>query len=374
MMKRTIAAAILLMLSMCASAEDWKFGVSGDSRNCGDIVMPSIADGIHKDKASFYWHLGDFRLGLGRDEDMMSAGDVSGHELRIWQYPGREWPDFIENQLQPFGATPVFLTIGNHELVYPKNRKKYLKVFARWLNQKEIVQQRSPEETTNTYYAFRQGQVEFLALDNASDHQFTPAQVEWIERTLASAAKDATVKSVVVGMHAALPDSLAGEHSMNEWKRGVISGRRVYADLLRWRAATKKPVYVLASHSHYFMEGTFHNSAHPNPADELPGWIVGTAGAHRYKLPPEAKQAKQAKANVYGYLLATVHDDGQIDFKFHELKHDLLRDDVSPAIKAKYGDAAVKECFSNNRDKGGESEGELPSAGIKSSETAPPKN
>jgi hypothetical protein len=27
------------------------------------------------------------------------------------------WSDFIENQLTPFGDTPAFLTLGNHELI-----------------------------------------------------------------------------------------------------------------------------------------------------------------------------------------------------------------------------------------------------------------
>jgi hypothetical protein len=39
--------------------ESWRFVVSGDSRNCGDVVMPGIAAGTKLDDASFYWHLGD---------------------------------------------------------------------------------------------------------------------------------------------------------------------------------------------------------------------------------------------------------------------------------------------------------------------------
>src|SRR5580704_2483033 len=42
----------LILLCCCAlgaqnpSAHAWKFAVSGDSRNCGDIVMPAIAVGV----------------------------------------------------------------------------------------------------------------------------------------------------------------------------------------------------------------------------------------------------------------------------------------------------------------------------------------
>jgi hypothetical protein len=38
----------------------WKFAVSGDSRNCGDVVMPSIARKVGEDGAAFYGHLGDY--------------------------------------------------------------------------------------------------------------------------------------------------------------------------------------------------------------------------------------------------------------------------------------------------------------------------
>ncbi len=48
----------------------FKFAVSGDSRNCGDVVMPAIAASVLKSGASFYWHLGDFRAIYDFDEDM----------------------------------------------------------------------------------------------------------------------------------------------------------------------------------------------------------------------------------------------------------------------------------------------------------------
>src|SRR5579862_3364204 len=48
----------------------WYFAVSGDSRNCGDVVMPAIAAGVIQSGASFYWHLGDFRAIYEFDEDM----------------------------------------------------------------------------------------------------------------------------------------------------------------------------------------------------------------------------------------------------------------------------------------------------------------
>ena len=49
--------------------EQWSFAVSGDSRNCGDFVMPSIATKVKAENDAFYWHLGDFRWIVLADQD-----------------------------------------------------------------------------------------------------------------------------------------------------------------------------------------------------------------------------------------------------------------------------------------------------------------
>src|ERR1017187_3662395 len=60
----------------------------------------------------------------------------------------------------------------------------------------------------------------------------------------------------------------------------------------------------VASHSHYVMDDVYHT---PYWKDHvLPGWIVGTAGAVRYRLPPGRTGSSIARTDVYGYLLATV--------------------------------------------------------------------
>src|ERR1700722_7439160 len=48
----------------------WSFAVSGDSRNCGDVVMPAIAAGVMHSGPSFYWLLGDLRAIPPLHEDM----------------------------------------------------------------------------------------------------------------------------------------------------------------------------------------------------------------------------------------------------------------------------------------------------------------
>jgi hypothetical protein len=81
----------------------------------------------------------------------------------------------------------------------------------------------------------------------------------------------------------------------------------------------------------------------------LPGWIIGTAGAQRYPLPPAAGDAKEAKTNVYGYLLATVNPSGEapgtIKFKFEEIKEGKIPDDVVQHFTK----TTVHECFAGNR-------------------------
>jgi hypothetical protein len=89
---RTIKMAMLATLLVSAAlaqtsrhqqnTSDWKFAVSGDSRNCGDVVMPSIAASAVKNKAAFYWHLGDLRAIYGVDEDYQNSPEHRGKVLQ----------------------------------------------------------------------------------------------------------------------------------------------------------------------------------------------------------------------------------------------------------------------------------------------------
>ena len=82
----------------------WRFIVSGDSRNCGDIVMPAIAAHSTKNyQPSFYWHLGDLRAIYMVDEDMAFAErEPNGKKLACSDYLKQAWPDFVKNQIYPF--------------------------------------------------------------------------------------------------------------------------------------------------------------------------------------------------------------------------------------------------------------------------------
>src|ERR1700689_2192821 len=110
---RTLVRRISILLVICScsmpaqnqaaqneAGRPWKFAVSGDSRNCGDIVMPVIAAGVHKSGAVFYWHLGDFRAIYRLDEDMSPPVDLGLHNqpLETLAYLKEAWPDFISHQ------------------------------------------------------------------------------------------------------------------------------------------------------------------------------------------------------------------------------------------------------------------------------------
>ena len=93
---------------------------------------------------------------------------------------------------------------------------------------------------------------------------------------------DSSVKTIVVGMHKALSESIVKGHSMNESPAGTTrAASRVYADLLGAQNERHKLVYVLASHEHFYMDGVFNTDYWRGHGGVLPGWIVGTAGAAR---------------------------------------------------------------------------------------------
>lgn len=331
------------------TSDTWSFAVSGDSRNCGDIVMPGIAAGVRTDGAAFYWHLGDFRANYDFDQDLLAASEYRDKHLAISDYQRIEWQDFISQQVEPFAEIPVYLGIGNHELISPKTRADYLEQFADWLDSPTIRAQRLRDDPHDhklrTYYHWIQRGVDFVSLDNASTDQFDDAQVGWIERTLARDETDGNVHTVVVGMHDALPDSISTGHGMNESAQMERSGRRIYQDLVAFRAKTKKLVYVLASHSHFLIEDAYNDACHPRPETLLPGWIIGTAGAIRYRLPANVAGAKQARTDVYGYLLGTVQASGEIRFAFKEVQPG----DIPPQVKEHYGSKQVQACFEENK-------------------------
>jgi hypothetical protein len=354
-MRLTGCGAWLLCL-ICATiraqpaVSSWKFAVSGDSRNCGDIVMPAIASGVRQNAAEFYWHLGDFRTTYAIDEDMLPPASLglSAAKLSLAEYQqGAGWDDFIAHQLASFGELPVFLIPGNHETTSPSTRERYLIEFADWIESPILRAQRLKDDPQDhklrAYYHWVNHNIDFIALDNASADQFDQAQLKWFHSVLQHDEATSEIRTIVVAMHAALPGSIGSDHSMSATPQGETSGREVYESLWRVQAHANKRVYVLASHSHFYMEDVYRTEQWKDMV--LPGWIVGTAGAVRYRLPAATGSRRKAMTDVYGYLLGSVAKDSSVSFSF--IRFGL--DDLMGVNRGKYPDKLIRWCFEENR-------------------------
>jgi hypothetical protein len=210
------------------------------------------------------------------------------------------------------------------------------------------VRHLAPAPPGSTYYHWVDKGVDFLNLDNATDDSFDEQQISWFDSIIEADLNDPGIKSIVVGMHEALPYSLSGSHSMCGSNAGRASGDHVYRKLMAAQDRHKR-VYVLASHSHYFLANVFDTSYWRDPdhhARVLQGWIVGSAGAERYPLPAGMVPGPGAQAHVYGFLTGRVAPDGQIEFAFHAL----TEADQQRARLPDYSPAVVHACFEGNPD------------------------
>jgi len=351
-----LSLSLLAMLAFaCGSAQTqnapWTFAVSGDSRNCGDFVMPAIATKVKAESDSFYWHLGDFRWMSSPDEDLL-AMLPAGTDLPKAAYQQRAWDDFLEHQIASFGTFPVFLGRGNHENVKPMTREGYIAKFSSFLHRPEIEAQRKADgetgEDAQTWYHWTRNGVDFITLDNAAREEFSDEQLRWLRSVLdRDLAPNSGIHTIVTGMHEALPHSTTSEHGMDDWDLGIHTGELVYTWLFDAQAAGKH-VYILASHSHFYSPNIFNSPYWKQHSSRVvPGIIIGSAGAHRYQLPKNADKA--SKTNIYGYLQGTVQADGSIDFALHELSE-------SDLLQSKWPNApveAIHECFIHNSDSAG---------------------
>jgi hypothetical protein len=145
-----VASATVGQTGPPRTAGVWKFAVSGDSRNCGDVVMPSIAYKVREDGAAFYWHLGDYRAIYDFDQNYKARNP----NVSILQYETDVWPDFIQRQLTPFGDVPVYLGLGNHETIPPKTRTEAIAQFADWRDTSELRTERLRDDPNDHLVSF----------------------------------------------------------------------------------------------------------------------------------------------------------------------------------------------------------------------------
>ena len=309
--------------------------------------MPAMAAKVKAEGDAFYWHLGDFRWMSQPDQDMQ-AMRPAGAKLTRPEYLPLAWDDFLTHQMASFGSMPVFLGRGNHETV-DRSPDDYIAKFRTFLTRPEIAAQRKADGDENapieTWYHWTERGVDFITLDNASHDEFSDAQLKWLRSILDRDLKpNSGIHTIVAGMHEALPHSTSSNHAMDDWDKGLQTGELVYSWLFDAEKAGKH-VYSIASHSHYYSPNIFETPYWKQHSSRvLPGWIIGGAGAHRYKLPPDVDNA--SLTDIYGYLRGTVHADGRVDFALHQISEDDMK-------QAKWPDApldAIDECFVDNSD------------------------
>lgn len=289
-----LAALVVAAAALSAHAQGpnsnstvFTFAVSGDSRNCGDVVMPAIAKGVQGSNAAFYWHLGDFRAMYMVDEDIADQYQKQNKTVPalVDYYNGLAWPDFIKNQMDPFAGVPVYLTPGNHETMYPTIKYPdpapqagvQIKAPGEYMTLFKGYRPKTTSDFSYPYYSWTEagGKAQFISMDNSVGNDFDAAQIQWFDKILDANEKNPAVTTIVVGMHEALPGSISGDHSMNQAK-DQSNGAHVYERLLEAQNKYQKHVYSLASHSHYYMAGIFNSQP---PENRIPGWIIGGAGS-----------------------------------------------------------------------------------------------
>src|SRR5258708_20319928 len=94
-----IVSLPVLSASPKDSPESWTFAVSGDSRNCGDVVMPAISADALKHNVAFYWHLGDLRAIYGPDQDYIQEKNPVCKPTDLPHYEKHAWNASFQNQL-----------------------------------------------------------------------------------------------------------------------------------------------------------------------------------------------------------------------------------------------------------------------------------
>ena len=328
------------------SGSTWTFAVSGDSRNCGDFVVPAIAAKVKAENDAFYWHLGDFRWISQPDQDLL-AMLPAGSQLSKADYRPRAWDDFLAHQMASFGSFPVFLGRGNHEAIAPMTREGYTAKFSSFLSRPEIEAQRKADGDSGAplgpWYHWTRDGVDFITLDNASKDEFSDAQLRWLRSVLdRDLAANSGIRTIVAGMHESLPHSTSSSHAMDDWDLGIRTGELVYTWLYDAQAAGKH-VYIISSHSHFYSPDVYDTPFwKQRSGNVVPGIIIGSAGAHRYQLPKEAK--KGSKTHIYGYLQATVQPNGSIAFVLHELSESDLTQNKWPNAPLD----AIHECYIHN--------------------------
>src|SRR6185295_1454490 len=143
-----------------------------------------------------------------RPENELGADDMS-------RYLDAAWDDFIDRQIDPFGNTPVFLGIGNHELAAGRTRDEFRRKFQKWLASGPIHLQRIQEAAMKP---------PFYSTERRPTHGRSAARPETsrAREVLGAAAADRRTPPIIA-QASAVTAGLNGQHPAVWERRRLVS-------------------------------------------------------------------------------------------------------------------------------------------------------
>ena len=213
-----------------AGTPSWRFAVSGDSRNCGDVVMPAIAAGVKQIRRRVLLAPRRFApISAMRTKTFASSPSISPRPLTKTEYPGIAWDDFTQNQMAAFGDTPFYLGIGNHDTVAPEDHAAFVARFSEQLDLPNLRAQRLKDDPSDL------AAEDVLPLDRArrglssiwttrTETSSSADQVAWLEKTLNRDLPILRFARLWWACTRRFPESLSSNHAMDDSKAAREAG------------------------------------------------------------------------------------------------------------------------------------------------------
>ena len=129
---------------------------------------------------------------------------------------------------------------------------------------------------------------------------------------------------------------------MSESPRGDKSGREAYEALWHAHDAAHKHVYVLASHSHYYMDNIFETADWKDKV--LPAGSSAQPALNAISYRPKLRPRNTPRPMFMATSIATVAPDGAASFQFQRLS----LDDLHAINGSRIPEPLVRWCYENN--------------------------
>jgi hypothetical protein len=248
-----------------------RYIIGGDSRDDSSHVLPWAFAEARARAASGFIFLGDMELTPQLDEHFRAA-------------------------LPALGSIPFYPALGNHEVrlfgIVSVEHEAAEAVFRRRFLGTPATPIESSLQGRVVYGVTLPGGVHLVALDNVSQAGFGQDQLAWLERDLASARRDPSVKYIIVGMHQALAKNGVTKHSMDaDGPRAIADSDAALALFVKYRVSL-----LVASHLHAYLAYTTAG---------IPSYITGGLGA-----PLDGSTQRAPDYAFHHFLQVDVEDSG----------------------------------------------------------------